>query len=507
VAHQGIDLPTDQSAASPVEVPDGPPTVEVVAVFEDAIVAVRHLVAERPFGIGRRIAARLGGGGGEPPLEFTLGPAPGCDVNLPAEAVPCARFPLVRFCGGFELRFAAGMTGEITVGGETRALADWAERERAARPCPELHRAWVTRFPAGARAWVAIGESTFLVSSVAAPRRYPRGLRLDWGQHAYTGGTALAAAAFLAILFAIPGDGRALQLDAIERARIAHVLVTPSLVPDRPLSDPLHRKLPAESGGGKRHRGPSGAAGNPRARKDQHGALAVKGPKNNPETRLAREDVARAVAETGILPLLRSHDEAMRSIFSKEATALGSDATNAMGVLLGVERGPGYGLAGLGLVGSGRGGDGDDVRAVGLGDLPGLCCGNGPGRERGYGLRAASLDERRHRVGAIEVHPEPPVVRGSLDKEIVRRVIRQHLNEVRFCYEKELARKPDLGGRVLTQFTIANTGQVLTSVVESTTLHDATVEGCITEAMRRWEFPNTTRNLVIVSYPFILVSK
>ena len=40
-------------------------------------------------------------------------------------------------------------------------------------------------------------------------------------------------------------------------------------------------------------------------------------------------------------------------------------------------------------------------------------------------------------------------VRGSLDREIIRRTIRRHINEVRFCYEQELAAHRDLGGALL----------------------------------------------------------
>ena len=35
-----------------------------------------------------------------------------------------------------------------------------------------------------------------------------------------------------------------------------------------------------------------------------------------------------------------------------------------------------------------------------------------------------------------------------VDKEIIRRVIRRHMNEVKFCYERELQRNPTLRGAV-----------------------------------------------------------
>jgi TonB family protein len=101
------------------------------------------------------------------------------------------------------------------------------------------------------------------------------------------------------------------------------------------------------------------------------------------------------------------------------------------------------------------------------------------------------------------VLPGSAVVRGSLDKEIIRRIIRRHINEVKYCYEQELVRKPELGGRVSVQFTIAATGQVVTSVLQNSTMGNLRVENCVVQAVRRWEFPKPLGGgIVIVTYPF-----
>ncbi len=100
--------------------------------------------------------------------------------------------------------------------------------------------------------------------------------------------------------------------------------------------------------------------------------------------------------------------------------------------------------------------------------------------------------------------PGTAQVRGSLDKEIIRRIIRRHLNEVKFCYEKELMHKADLYGRVMVQFTISGTGQVIASIVSNSTMNNASVDRCIADAVKRWEFPKPQGGgIVIVSYPFV----
>jgi TonB family protein len=104
------------------------------------------------------------------------------------------------------------------------------------------------------------------------------------------------------------------------------------------------------------------------------------------------------------------------------------------------------------------------------------------------------------------VKPGELAVRGTLDREIVRRTIRRHLNEVKYCYETQLVRRPSLAGRLSVQFAIAPSGQVATAVVQSSTLEDAAVESCVVQAVRRWDFPRPVGGgTVIVSYPFVLV--
>jgi TonB family protein len=97
-------------------------------------------------------------------------------------------------------------------------------------------------------------------------------------------------------------------------------------------------------------------------------------------------------------------------------------------------------------------------------------------------------------------------VKGSLDKELIRNVIRSHIKEVKTCYESELEHKKDLAGKVMIRFTISPAGKVSESAVEQTTLGNATVEKCIAEAVRGWEFPKPQGGSVVVSYPFVLAT-
>jgi TonB family protein len=142
------------------------------------------------------------------------------------------------------------------------------------------------------------------------------------------------------------------------------------------------------------------------------------------------------------------------------------------------------------------GGGGTGSGTIGLGTLGTI--GRGGGGGYGYG-----------RLGARASGPAPVVVAssatvsGSLDKEIIRRIIRRHINEVRYCYAKELAAQKSLQGRVVVQFVISAKGMVQSVKLVSSTLNSAAVETCVTRAVQRWLFPVPRGGgVVAVTYPF-----
>lgn len=103
------------------------------------------------------------------------------------------------------------------------------------------------------------------------------------------------------------------------------------------------------------------------------------------------------------------------------------------------------------------------------------------------------------------VVPGTAEVKGGLDKELIRRVVRRHLGEVNACYSKELARNPALQGRVMVQFIIAASGSVKEAKTQSSTLGSPAVEDCIVAALKSWEFPKPSPSGdVVVTYPFVL---
>jgi len=169
------------------------------------------------------------------------------------------------------------------------------------------------------------------------------------------------------------------------------------------------------------------------------------------------------------------------------------DAPRAYGILGALRSAPtggpfgsagvGSGSGGLGLKGTGRGGGGSGHGTIGLGKLGTI----------GHG-RGAS---------APTVRTGTAVVTGSLSREIIRRYIRRHINQVRYCYERELTRHPALSGRVVVEFIIGPTGAVTSASVGSTTLGNTDAEQCVARAVQRIAFPQPEGGGVVsVRYPF-----
>ena len=91
--------------------------------------------------------------------------------------------------------------------------------------------------------------------------------------------------------------------------------------------------------------------------------------------------------------------------------------------------------------------------------------------------------------GPAVVRVGKSAVIGIIDKVEIRRVIREHFDEVRSCYQPYLDEDSTLGGRVLLDYEIEATGEVAWANVQSTTIAEPAVAECIADALESWRFP------------------
>jgi pSer/pThr/pTyr-binding forkhead associated (FHA) protein len=429
--------------------------------------------------------------------NFTIGSASKADAPVGQEYVGAASFPLVRATGtGFLVNVTSKMSGEVHVDGRATLL-------------PQLVQERGFSFPLGDRGFARIdcGATTFLARAMAKPPSLPVPfLTWRWTEQAYTVGTAASLLLFLLMIFSVPPDPKSLSLDHFSaQNQFLSFVVKPPVEKEEDMPDWLKKSGPEDQGGeGQRHKDDEGRMGN-RTSKKKEGLVAIKGPKDNQDQHLAKKLAEESAKTAGILGVLRTAEGShVASIFGRD-TAVGSDTANVLGGLIGSEIGEAYGIHGLGLVGTGSGGGGTGEGTLGLARYGTMGKGGGGGEKSGYGRGMGGLTGRRARGPEIIVGQA--TVRGSLDKEIIRRIIRRHINEVKFCYETELTKNSNLAGRISVQFTIAGAGQVIASVMQSSTMGNVRVEGCVVQAVRRWEFPRPVGGgIVIVSYPFNFTS-
>jgi hypothetical protein len=152
-------------------------------------------------------------------------------------------------------------------------------------------------------------------------------------------------------------------------------------------------------------------------------------------------------------------------------------------------------LGKVGIIGNGKG---YAVGGIGTGAKGG---GTG-GYKAGTGLGTGSTGN-----GEVGLEDTESVVEGGLDREVIAAVIRDHLGQVRYCYERQLAASPDLYGKLKVRFTIDANGEVDSQSVSQTTLKNSLIEDCILRRIATWKFPKPKGGTkVIVSYPFLFKS-
>lgn len=242
--------------------------------------------------------------------------------------------------------------------------------------------------------------------------------------------------------------------------------------------------------GGARAKGKKGRFGKKETPKKDARASKPGAPRVDPNK---REKDRKIAMNAGLLRMLKGGDAgAVSNVFGPGG--LGTGINDAMGGLRGTAMGDAGGAGGLGSRGTGRGGGGSSLAIGGLGT-------HGHGRGTGgYG----NIDLGGRGKGTTRIVPGRTIIKGSLSREEIGRVIRRNLARFKFCYDKQLTRNPNLSGKISIYFTIAPTGSVARASVRETSMNDAKVEGCSVQVMRSLKFPRPRGGgIVVVTYPFV----
>ncbi len=465
-----------------------------------------------------------------PPRPFTLGGA-GADFTLPELGSTVATggsCPLVVLRDERAAVFAAAETTvEVKlVNGSVLSLAACVENGTAQR-LVATRGAHEILLPHGATATVRLpgSELVFEVTRARARQRPDAGFwaGADFSGQVYTGLSALVHATLVgALAFLLP----AMHADDAESVdRNAAAAMRPYLdaiaerARERDESDEsvLEVTPSAPSGGGRgaRASGASGSLGSTSAAVRTSGRYAIRGQER--DTRLARD---RAIAEAstfGVLDLLRTDTSNVPTAPWADRAAFGRDPTNALGKMWALSIDDALGTGGLGLLGPDQGGGGlaagvglrgiNSTVGHGDGDLDGDGPATGPGHELGPGghgpVRAGlpshiAVAPRLREIGDFSTS-------GTLPRELIQRVVRQHFGRFRLCYEDGLRGNPGLTGRVAVKFVIDRDGGVtVASADPGTDMADAKVVACVVRGFQNLTFPAPKDGMVRVVYPLML---
>ena len=105
--------------------------------------------------------------------------------------------------------------------------------------------------------------------------------------------------------------------------------------------------------------------------------------------------------------------------------------------------------------------------------------------------------------GALSIGPLE--VRGKLSRPIVLRVLRRHVNELRFCQQRQRIKGQSTTGTIKIRFIVSKTGSVQSTTVSDSTAENPELGKCLTNSIKRWVFPAPDGGgIAVVDAPFIL---
>ncbi len=451
-----VDAPFGEDGPLPGLDLRAPPLLEVAQIWSGIVLAVQHFERDR--------------------AEVLIGDSWSCapDFFVSSDELPSDRWPLVQQdARGVHINFDDGSAGFLQSGDHRIDCAELVRtgRARSTGSCMQITLGAEERFVA------SVGHALFLIRRTPRPARLPVGRgEVDW----------LFGGLLTALLFVAFALGVTLATQPYDPR---HETLT---LPDRFVRLNLQelekeKKKPGQpdSGEGRRAQGEPGKTG-----KKEAVLRRAKGPKIAVDQAELNRQIAR---KSGLLAELDAMTDA--GIFASDG--LGNEVTAALGGLIGAQLGQQHGLGGLAPRGGGQGGGGDAVGIGGISTRGGRFGGGGPGRRPGVRGTGRSGGSPGGSAG-------DPIILGALDKSVIDRVVKTKLASIRYCYQRELSRDPELGGKVVVKFTISREGTVSTAGTKASTLGSPAVEACLKKQFLRMRFPKPAGGgIVMVSYPFV----
>ncbi len=435
--------------------------LEVAQVFGDSVVDVRHF-RDVPVTLGSNVNASFFGASWQSAFF------------VPNDMLPGANFSLFTGSGGkWQARISDKWAGFVDIGETRRTFAELLADGSAKRGSDGL---FLVDIGEDTRLVVDLGNTIFVAHMVYTSKLAAKAAsQIDWPIVGIVAFMGFLTAAFSFLYFVTPPPDHTDQgLDD----HMVQLLLDKQKEEDKKKED----KNP-DAGEGAKAKKEEGKVGKKDAKMDK-----AKGEK----VQMDKQQLDKEIAENaGVLGALR--DDTLDAALG--ATGMNADMQSGIGGLIGA-KGTQMGSGGLGGRGSGLGGGGTADGLGGMGTK-----GRGSGAS-GYGSGGGNFGSKGE--GGIGSIGGDPIILGALDKSLIDAVIKRNMNQIRYCYQRELTKNPAIGGKITVKFVIGKDGTVSTATTKATTMNNSAVEGCINGRFLRFQFPEPKGGgIVIVSYPFI----
>ena len=417
--------------------------------------------------------------------DFKIGSAAGVDFVVGDQRLSSPSFVLVTAdgSGGFTLRITGQMTGELERKGRIVTLMQAIESGMVTRE----DEAYSIALEPDDVALVDVGGVVVDVCFQPVPQKVavPLTERLDW-----TALNVFLLVFFFAGLLVVAAVTRAASGEEFtdelsgNTAVLTKLLVKPPEMQKNPFIEQLN-KAKEKGEAPAAFQGTEGQMGKKNApNRDAKAAPKAIDPNSKDQARLIAQRIFGGKGNAGIATL-----------FGR--AGLGGNLQAAMGHMTGSTVGDAGGVLGMGLKGSGGGGGGTG-NTIGIGAVGTRGVAGGEGKYgTGIGMgKKASAD--------ISITNSDPEVTGSMDPELIRRVVRSHHDQLKYCYDNALTKNPKLTGKVSVRWIITEGGTVASSNVVNTTTNTPELDRCIAGRVLTWIFPKPKGGgVAVVTYPFV----
>jgi hypothetical protein len=454
----------------------------------------------------------------------TLGSAPGCDIVLPVLSSRVRKIPLLQIDRAAKVLITPEMTGELVRGQTSSSFVELLRQNKMVKEGSSyglvLEQGEMIRIEMNDQISIIVRYTSDSPKPLVAPI-------LDLTAAEFTGvvlaGVLICILRLYTFLYTppvgLPGD------EPEEPVRIA-VIATPTPIP--PIPPPTAVSTPAPTPP------PPVVKATPQPKKAPEIKQAVaKAPTKAVTNLTTKNDNGKSakaapnpdksktkvgsVKQGGAIKTTQNQGSQMNSKPDKNKEALFSafGGGGAQDKLSKSQTGAGE-LAGMANAANGHSGQSENRAGVGLGAIKNTGAGdNGKALEAGIkggiGTTGRGSGNAGYGTGGLGNKAGTKIVTGgqgesfsgTIDREAIRRVLKANERTIRTCYERQLNRNPDLFGKLVLTWDIADGGRALNVHVGSNELGNKEVADCIMDRLKTWKFPDPPANQTVeVSYPW-----